>query len=112
MDDLIARLESATESSRELDQQICKALDITGPDIGGEFNLLPRRCYFSRSLDAVLTLIPKGRTYGVVRHGETELLNPEGGEAFVHNEGKDFYRSEAANPILAACAVAVRAKRG
>ena len=44
---LIERLESATEGSRELDIAIADALDV-------------ERRYFTRSLDAALSLVPEG----------------------------------------------------
>lgn len=58
MKSLIAKLEQASEGSDELDREIAEKCGIQwSPDEDGQFggyNILPRRCHFSRSLDSKL----------------------------------------------------------
>lgn len=64
MSGLIERLGKASEGSDALDREIAAACKIEwSPDEDGNFggyNILPRRCWFTRSLDAALTLVPEG----------------------------------------------------
>ncbi len=61
---LIAEIEAATEGSEKLDRAIAIAANIPwSSDEGGQFGgygLLPHRVWFSRSLDAAMTLVPEG----------------------------------------------------
>lgn len=118
LDDLIARLEAATEGSDELDREIATACGIAwSPDEDGNFggyNILPRRCKFSRSLDAALTLVPEGWEWFI--GGATFKHTDGSGEAqlFGHEseERKDeAYLIVAKAPALALCIAALKARR-
>lgn len=63
MNTLIAELEAATEGSRELDNAVAKALGFMMPQPGDP----PR---YSTSLDAALTLVPKGCGWSMNDDGE------------------------------------------
>lgn len=82
MDDLIARLEAASEGSRELDGDIAEALALHPPDAprmwgvvgnasfaidGGRSWDAPR---YTASLDAALTLIQNGLFISLHRHSD------------------------------------------
>lgn len=58
MDDLIAKLESATEGSRDLDALISVA--VPGADFSFDY---------TASIDAALTLLPEGMKWGIESHG-------------------------------------------
>lgn len=62
LQELIAALEEAADGSDALDRAIAKACNIPwSSDEGGQFGgygLLPSRVWFTRSLDAALTLLP------------------------------------------------------
>lgn len=70
---LIARLEKARAGSDGLDRAIATALKRRwSADEDGQFggyDLLPQRCWYTRSVDAALTLVPKGCSY-LMRSGD------------------------------------------
>lgn len=132
MKDLIAKLEAATEGSRELDAGICAALRWP---VSGKGTVLPAWVHdnfpeweitkegrlkagclwepvpFTTSLDAALTLVPEGFTWRVQcdRHGNAE--------SWTENNGGDFggilaldTQTFAATPALALCIAALKAR--
>lgn len=118
--DLIARLEKATEGSRELDEAIVKALypdAIISPycaddDIPVVFHaepLVPNKRdlpALTTSLDSALTLVPKGHCLTVATRRD---LPPE---AFVWwaDDTESAY-SRCATLVLALCAAALKARQ-
>ena len=51
-------------------------------------------------VDAV-ALVPKGWSWGVAHFGSDELINPGGGQAYLHHKGENYTHGEAATPALA-----------
>lgn len=119
MNDLIEKLEAATEGSRELDADIAQHVDwprIRGakrlpdrPDSSGYFEIsadtwqaVPR---YTTSLDAALTLVPEGWgcDLGIWPSGNGARLTP--GVNIFHA----IYR-EAQTPALALCIAALKAR--
>lgn len=110
-DDLIARLEAATEGSRELDGAIYETVTgvrITGPR-DKEWLVVP---FYTTSLDAALTLVPEGLCWGLNTHPEDEIFNPGGAQAFVSDMLEDgiYAHADAATPALALCIAALKAR--
>lgn len=133
MQDLIARLEAATEGSRELDAEIAlangweyvdplTATDPLGPPwkhaaLGYRLLEPPQ---FSTSLDAALTLVPEGWTWNV----SDRAPKPHAGRAYINNRELQIagigglarnpkYRGEEAtafSPALALCIACLHAR--
>ena len=121
--ELIARLEAATEGSRELDaeigahpatpscgvrkgaakERVVEAADTHDPPLVN----LP---HYTTSIDAALTLVPEGMEWALSNHGQTgaEQLCWAGvfGSPFIGSECD----SHAATPVLALCIAALRAR--
>jgi len=61
---LIERLESATEGSRELDADVARVCGIewSHDENGnyGPYDIMPMRVFFTRSIDAAVSLVPEG----------------------------------------------------
>ena len=127
--DLIARLESATEGSRELDEAIVRALYpeaivdfyIYGDDekaVHTVFHARPLIAdkselpFFTTPLDAALTLVPEGCDWEILRTTESVARN----EAFIYSptfmicNDEDRIYGEANTPALALCIAALKAK--
>ena len=124
--DLIARLESAAEGSRELDAEIWACLQgCTSPleyeqvDHGGPAReavicgslaaWLDEIPHYTTSLDAALTLVPEGKAWdcgyypGYDNTGHAEVFLGSGDPAF---------RAPAKTPALALCIASLRARGG
>ena len=69
MSELIDVLEKAAEGSEPLDRELATLCNAAwSPDEDGQFggyNILPRRCRFTRSLDAALTLVPADANWSI-----------------------------------------------
>lgn len=123
MKELIEKLEAAPEGSRELDAEIARWAHGDAAYLDQPYSTpMP----YTTSLDAAMTLIPEGRTYGV---GETryythpltsETLEPDGkifGWARVTKDtpivasGEEF-EAEAPTPALALTIAALKARGG
>ena len=111
---LIAKLEAATEGSRELDFAIRLVDEEPGTKIDGRFaELVPR---YTTSLDAALTLVPadpKGGWYWRVGHSSLyrgwahlNRYHPD------NCDTGDETSANAATPALALCMAALRARMG
>lgn len=120
--DLIARLEAATEGSRELDIDIGELQGFIWQDGGwcgadGDFRELPS---YTTSLDAAMTLVPEGLEWMVSNRAK----RPHTGRAYVHNKALIFaglggmtknpeyrgYEHTASTPALALCVVVLKAR--
>jgi hypothetical protein len=103
MDELIAKLETATGPSRDLDADICLA---TKRPSG-----IVRAPAYTASIDAALTLVPNNACWEI--HGDYK-----GGDqhsAIVWQETAPSYwtiktESDAASPAIALCIAALRAR--
>lgn len=125
---LIARIEAATEGSRELDCVIAVASgeffikgEICGepaycyidsdevlhmPGNGGGAAMVPN---YSESVDAALTLVPEGWSHGY----RLTTANDDLGslvEAWVRTKGRMWHGVTHSTPALALCAAALRAR--
>lgn len=100
-DALIAELESAAKGSRDLDTAIWKAARCP--------TLYNDRPYYSRSLDAALTLVPEGWFIANM------FVSPDKTTLYfwcANNPGLGHkYRSGAPTPALALCIAALRARQ-
>lgn len=126
--DLIARVESAAGHDRELDRAIARLLlpagaedvaksahgwsyRVFGPN-GWDDEWLETRPY-TDSLDAALTLVPKGKWW-IAGYGKRCPKEPLGGAAIYYSTGLAtgtlVAEAEAATPALALCAAALRAR--
>ena len=114
MDDLIARLEAATEGSRELDAQIFFALQpeyhgtaVSKPAYGvflrgyGSDGDLP---HYTTSIDAAVTLIEGGNLWHVCKRERSPCYL-----AAVLQPHEGF--SKASTPALALCIAALKARQ-
>jgi hypothetical protein len=112
---LIEQLEKVSEGFSLLDKAIATACNVPwSPDEDGNFGgygILPRRCHFTRSLDAALTLVPEGYSgnvfFGV---GPLQIANVN---CHVAGPGVDISEDHvgiAATPALALCVAALRAR--
>lgn len=99
MDDLIKRLREATEASRELDMEIAKLAGVPyGP------YKAPR---YTASLDAAMTLIPKGWTRDV------DATAPECGiDVTLHGKGSVLNRATHDSEPIATCIAALLSRAG
>lgn len=74
MDNLITHLRAAKIGNNVLDREVAEEFGIQwSPDEEGNFggyNILPRRCWFTRKLDAAFVLIPKGWAWRIEYIGE------------------------------------------
>lgn len=110
IEDLIAKLEAATEGNRELDAAIERSrgyrvdeeLEISrAGDHGGEWDLP----LYTTSIDAALTLVPEGMVWTVLTdYGDLC-------RARVYN-GKKIWEADGETPPLAACSAALKARVG
>lgn len=119
MDDLIAKLEAATEGSRELDVEIVFALypeSVYRPQCVGDEPIFWSEPYYKRecpafttSLDAALTLVPEGQGWGV-------LAGEPGTDGVFHNayvtKPRDvpLQSGPCRTPALALCIAALNAR--
>ena len=124
MDSLISKLEAATEGSDALDREIAAACKIEwSPDEDGNFggyNILPKRCWFSRSLDAALTLVPddpanpgKPMLWSIA-YDEDGVGGARGycaGLGKGYHDPQIIYGHSAATPALALCIAALKARK-
>lgn len=106
MDDLIAKLEAATEGSHWLDRLIDEAL-------GGDFD---KPHSFTTSIDAALKLVPEGKAWGVGSIMFDELPPRRAFAANCRREGcitpdTPAYDAVGATPALALCIAALRARQ-
>lgn len=108
LSDLIARLEAATEGSRELSDEVLVALWVTRDDgwvkPNGDVCEWGDEPNCTESLDDALGLVPEGWGWMVEgRHGK--------GQATVYLTGDEHWPLlAAATPALALCAAILRAK--
>jgi hypothetical protein len=130
LDDLIARLEAAPKSSRELDARIENLL-AGGSEkdlayILGDIERITRPPHYTTSLDAALTLVPEGALWELDH--KLNLGPAEDGYATPAGEPKTIYRAGCGvqlpnekmsswfrhqhftEPALAVCIVALRAR--
>lgn len=98
MKDLIAKLESATEGSRELDRAIHSHIR------GVEEFLLSTWPAYTTSLDAALTLVPEGWHWNVGDVGLAWVGTHESATKIVRHDG------DAHTPALALCIAALKAR--
>ena len=108
MDELIKRLESATEGSRELDAAIIMSgLHVSMPD--DPVGWPPK---FTTSIDAALTLVPAGRPWSITQ--QSSGVGYFADIAIKDDDGwwfeADGPGSEAPTPALALCIAALRAR--
>ena len=110
MENLIAKLEAATEGSRELDAEI--ALIIEPGHWSSLFDALNQQCpYYTLSIDAALTLVPEGGLWSVCDMEEgpfAQVIRPIPGGGFVGG----LTQGRAATPALALSIAALRARIG
>lgn len=122
--DLIERLEAATGSSRELDREIAEVCGIKwSSDEEGQFGgygLMPRRVWFTQSIDAAIQLVPDGWQWMV----SNRAPEPKTGRAYIHNRELIFAgiggmrpnpkhkaaETTAATPAIALCIAALHAR--
>lgn len=121
--ELIAKLEAATEGSRQLDGEIGRAVGYVASSWWGAiaFRWNEGECWgsvpdFTTSLDAALTLVPEGWGWLARSHDGSPAYDGtgrgRGGFANV-NIGRDdaqFFTEFAATPALALCIAALRAR--
>ena len=134
LEKLIAKLEAATEGSRELDAFIHRERHPELADmiadhpsaapgwlVGGNHENPVTAPHYTTSLDAALTLVPEGWEWLASNRART----PHTGRAYIHNRELVFggighlstnpkYRGEettAATPALATCIAALRARQ-
>jgi hypothetical protein len=112
---LIARLEKATEPSRELDADIC---DLLYGKSQGKFQsptLEWARLWNHKptaSIDGALTLLPPGQ-YWIVGYGKNSEAEPLGGAVIYPPQGSKLApeaEAEAATPAIALCIAALKAR--
>lgn len=110
MDSLIARLESATEGSLELDYDIHQALGWQDNDecgwSRGDERTDPNWPYYTTSFDAALTLVPEG-------HCITLRTCTSIPQVIVHcpvESRLGNHYGKAATPALAICCAALKAR--
>jgi hypothetical protein len=119
LDDLIARIESASESSWELDAEIEWTISefknlgggwrehkTTGERERFDYTLPSPR--FTRSLDAAMTLIPDGSFWTLLTGGS---LPEYQADVVFADDCRELVYSLAATPALALCAAALKARR-
>lgn len=125
--DLVAKLEAATEGSRELDIEIALASGWTPlqvecvdgpatfycePGMHGAFTAVPK---FSDSLDAALSLVPEGFNWAVYGHWRLPIEKPvfRYSATVEVNDGKNVtgeHSAEATTPALALCIAALKSR--
>lgn len=100
-DDLIARLERATEGSRELDFEIAEYLDKIG--VKYATTIEGHTPEWTQSLDAALSLVPEGHDWIVA-----DVNGHVGGTPYACVGSKKPHFAE--TPALALCVAALRAR--
>lgn len=110
MDDLIAKLEAATEGSRELDAEIENILaggsDADLAYILEDIERTTRPPHYTTSLDAAATLIPEGSIWCV----QTDWSLPGRASISIDSHIRDVaVRADAATPALALTIACIRA---
>lgn len=122
MDELIAKLEAATEGSRELDAAICRVIEPDSP-IGKHCTDDPEPTWYSNDgkqdipwfttiIDTAMTLVPKNFPAMVQRN--VDPSQPKGfalvGEFSKLPGRTTMQRGNGASPALALCIAALRAR--
>lgn len=102
VDDLITRLEAATEGGRELDALIGNAVGRT-PDGWVNYPHAYEK-HYTTSVDAALTLMPEGRAFAL-------LVYEAGAASAAIGEPPQFGEHEAPSPALALCIAAIKARQ-
>ena len=102
---LIERLEAAENGSRELDQLIARNIG-AGAALYSDNSGIDRALDYTTSLDAALTLVPKGMTFGM--GWDTEIAGPYAFTGKTGEERKGYY---ARTPALALCIAALKARQ-
>lgn len=115
--DLLERLKSAKEGNRNLDVEIAAAIGCTKAPQSNPYNSL-RLLHpngrtmdlpaYTASIDAALTLVPKGWYWGVDCRGIVHL-DPAGIFPIVMDGSPCFAELQAATPALAICIAALYA---
>lgn len=96
LDDLIARLEAASEGSRDLDQDIEIAINPPREDV--------YRCpHYTTSLDAALRLMPAGWLWDVASTGCVWVMPND-------DLDKQIVISGIEKPVIALCIAALKAR--
>jgi hypothetical protein len=99
MKDLIARLEAATEGSRELDEAVSEFVFM-------ETRITPFRRPYTTSLDAALTLVREGDEWSV-----TNLYGFAQAEVGLNDsDGSHTCRRKDDNVVLALCIACLKAR--
>jgi hypothetical protein len=111
--ELIARLEVAEGPSRDLDMEIAKLAQGFGLPGSGLLGYLP---YFTSSLDAALTLVPKGMWW-LIGLGKTRPKEPLYGAQILLHGPRPPYNADVlaegehdANPAIALCIASLKAR--
>jgi hypothetical protein len=108
--ELINKLGMLADGAEAADKEVAKHCGIAwSPDEDGNFGgygILPKRCHFTRSLDAALTLAP-------FRRGRIKLVMPDGVRHGAFIQDADFpgvwHTGHGATPALALCIAALKA---
>ena len=111
-DDLIARLEAASEGSRKLDIALWEELKLIAPGaISGGTYELP---HYTTSIDAALTLVPEGwilDELGDDAVGSPGAMQIIGATAQLSDGGSRKAQGQAPTRPLAACIAGLRARK-
>ena len=110
-DDLIARLESAPEGSRELDKAIW--LHITdAPYVDFRADTADWLPHYTTSLDAALELVPEGWTAWELRsHGRKTRFSADLSRMSECDAGEDWAHGMGSTPALALVIAVLRARQ-
>jgi len=114
---LISKAEDATEPSRDLDAEIALVLGWTFMKMKGDkypyfrkpgvtnYRVRSELPLFTKSIDAALTLLPKGHWWAIVMRG-----NEDGFDASVIPPDTEMTWHRGANAALAICIAALKAR--
>ncbi len=105
--ELIAKLEAATEGRREIDDKIMAVVNgLCVPHIetdGDEWFEVLESPLYTTSLDAALPLVPAGRLWSI-----GAIVNGSGFVAILNNDGQSH---RGTTPALAICIAALKARQ-
>ncbi len=105
---LIERIEGASEPCRVLDGDIACAIGLLHPrDFVTPTSSVPPAPEYTGSIDAAVTLVPKGWVWTLVEHCDGAVAGLI--DDRVHPVRHDSIEVEAATPALALCAAALKA---
>ena len=118
MNDLIAKLEAATEGSRELDTLVAQAVgepcDLVSFGNPEQKAMRPKYWY-TTSIDAALTLVPDGWTVAVLSQDDAGLWHSEMRHGYLTSYDKCVFGNggshvKGTTPPLAICIAALKAR--